>query len=473
MRLLFLMILLCSIQVQAQMKVNYPDKMGPFPELRQTTDEPSRTLKPISVFPSDLHPIQNLAEVGISDPLTLYKADALINKAIDARAFPGCRVLAAKDGKIFYDKAFGYFTYDKTTPVQLNTVYDLASLTKVVSTTLCVMHLYEQGKLALDKTLGDYLPFTIGTDKAELTIRNLLLHQAGLKAWIPFYKAFYDSTGQPSDTIFHKQPDAKYTIEVAQNMYLRSDYRDTIWHRILESPLENKGRYVYSDLDYYFLAAVVQKLTGQPINRYVTDNFYTPMGLRMIGYLPLQFLKKSLIAPTENDLTFRHQVLQGYVHDPGAALFGGVAGHAGVFASAEDVAAIFQMLLNGGKYHGRSFFKPETIQMFTAYGSTSSRRGIGFDKPDADADDGGPSGKRTSGYTFGHQGFTGTCAWADPENGVVYVFLSNRVYPDQDNKLINVMNVRTDVQDILYEALGIPINKERANLRKAQLNVFK
>lgn len=473
MRPFFLLIFLCAVQVQAQIKVTYPDNMGPFPELKQAAPEPAKNLKPISVFPSDLKSITNLAEVGISDPLTLYKADAAINKAIDAHAFPGCRVLAAKDGKIFYNKAFGYFTYDQNSPVQLNTIYDLASLTKVVSTTLCVMQLYEQGKLSLDKTLGAYLPFTVGTDKADLTIRNLLLHQAGLKAWIPFYRAFYDSTGQPSDTIFHGTPDAKYSIEVAQGMYMRSDFRDTVWKRVLESPLENKGRYVYSDLDYYFLAAVVEKITGQPINRYVTDHFYTPMGLRMIGYLPLQFLKKSLIAPTENDLSFRRQVLQGYVHDPGAALFGGVAGHAGVFASAEDVAAIFQMLLNGGKYHGVNFFKPETIRMFSAYGSTISRRGMGFDKPDADANDGGPSGKRSSGYTFGHQGFTGTCAWADPENGVVYVFLSNRVYPDQENKLINRMNVRTDVQDILYDALGIPENKDRATVRQGQLNVFK
>lgn len=467
------MMLLFSIPLQAQMKVNYPDKIGPFPEPKLPAPDPAKNLKPIAVFPSDLHPVKNLAEVGISNPLTLYKADAAINKAIDAGAFPGCRVLAAKDGKVFYDKAFGFFTYDRASPVQLNTIYDLASLTKVVSTTLCVMQLYEQGKLSIDKNLGAYLPFTLGTDKADLTIRNLLLHQAGLKAWIPFYRAFYDSTGQPSDTIFHKNPDSKYNIEVAQGMYMRSDFRDTIWHRILESPLENKGRYVYSDLDYYFLAAVVEQITGQPINRYVVDNFYTPMGLKMIGYLPLQFLKKSLIAPTENDLSFRHQVLQGYVHDPGAALFGGVAGHAGVFASAEDVAAIFQMLLNGGKYHGHTFFKPETIKMFTAYGSTISRRGIGFDKPNADATDGGPSGNRSSGYTFGHQGFTGTCAWADPENGVVYVFLSNRVYPDQENKLINRLNVRTDVQDLIYEALGIPINKDRATIYKGQLNELK
>lgn len=449
----------------AQIKVTYSKMMRPLPD-QASVQEQART--PIVVFPKDLHPVKSLAEVGISDPLSLYKVDALINNAFQAHAFPGCRVLAAKDGRVFYDKAFGFFTYDRTQPVQLNTVYDLASLTKVVSTTLCVMQLYEQGKLSLDKTLGDYLPITQGTDKAGLRIRDLLLHQAGLKAWIPFYKAFYDSTGKPSDTIFHTTTDKNYSIEVAQNMFMRHDFRDTVWRRIIESPLENTGRYVYSDLDYYFLEAVVERITGQPINRYVTDHFYTPMGLQTMGYLPLQFIKKSLIAPTEDDQSFRHQVLQGYVHDPGAALFGGVAGHAGVFGTAGDVAAVFQMLLNGGSYHGRRFFKPETIKLFSSYSSKISRRGIGFDKPDADAEKGGPAGVRCSGFTFGHQGFTGTCAWADPESGVLYVFLSNRVYPDQENKLINRMNIRTEVQDLIYEALGLPVIKRRANLWKEQ-----
>jgi len=463
---LLICVLLVSGLCQAQMKVTYLDKIGPFPD-----PPPQKAAIPQPpTYSNDLKPVATLAEVGISNPLTILKADEAIERAIAAKAFPGCRVLAAKNGKVFYDKAFGFQTYDQSVPVSMNTVYDLASLTKIVSTTLAVMRLYEQGKIVLDKTLGDYLPNTLGTDKAALPLRALMLHQAGLKAWIPFYKSYIDSSGHLRDSLFHTKPDAHYNVEVAQDLYMRKENRDTIWHTILMSPLENAGRYVYSDLDYYFLAAVVEKVSGKSINRYITEQFYNPMGLKMIGYLPLQFIKKDLIAPTENDQVFRHQLLRGYVHDPGAALFGGVAGHAGVFGTAGDVAALFQMLLNEGKYGGKTYFKPETIQYFTAYSSFISRRGLGFDKPDADRKEAGPTSTRCSGYTFGHQGFTGTCAWADPENGIIFIFLSNRVYPDQDNKKIQTMGTRTDVQDILYEALGLPENTGRPEVKQGQLN---
>ena len=454
----FLAILVAlSLPAAGQMTVSYPD------------GRVASTQVATPALSNELRPVKNLAEVGIADPFPIIKADELVQKAMYAGAYPGCRVLAAKDGKIFYDKAFGRTSYDPQSTVNLNTVYDLASLTKVVSTTLAVMRLYEQGKISLDKTLGDYLSVTAGTDKAAIPLRALLLHQAGLKAWIPFYRSFYDSTGNLSDTVFQKTPDAVFNIEVAKDLYFRKDYRDTIWQTILRSPLENAGRSVYSDLDFYFLAAVVERVTGKPIHRYVAEQFYTPMGLKMIGYLPLQFIRKELIAPTESDVSFRHQVLQGYVHDPGAALFGGVAGHAGVFGTAGDVAAIFQMLLNDGKYAGKSFFKPETIRYFTAYSSPISRRGLGFDKPAPDKFDAGPTDARCSGSTFGHQGFTGTCAWADPENGVVFVFLSNRVYPSAENNTINKTSIRTTVQGALYEALGIPDNTSRKDLRDQQL----
>lgn len=420
------------------------------------------------VYDDELKPVQSIAEVGIIDPYKLYKVDEFVNGAITQGAFPGCRVLAAKDGKVFYDKSFGTMSTTNRKPVLLSTVYDLASVTKVVSTTLIVMRLYEQGKLSLEKTLGDYLPWTVGSDKAGLRIRDLLLHQAGLKSWIPFYKSFYDSSGSLSSIVFRNESDGNYDIEVAQGLYMRHDYRDTVWQMILNSPLENKGRMVYSDLDYYFLAAVAEQISGKTIDRLVADQFYIPMGLKTIGYNPLQFLKKDLIAPTENDLTFRYQLLQGYVHDPGAALFGGVAGHAGVFGTAQDVAAIFQMLLYEGHYRGVQYFKPETVRMFTAYGSLISRRALGFDKPAADRYDGGPAGNRCSGYSFGHQGFTGTCVWADPVSGIVFVFLSNRINPSQENNLINKLSVRTIVQDRIYDALDIPADTGRVTVKQLQ-----
>lgn len=450
----WILLILLPLPSMAQIAVSYPEGRGP-----------------ITAGAADaLTPVKSLAEVGIADPFTIAKADALVEKAMSMSAFPGCRVLAAKDGKVFYDKSFGYLTYDHSAPVTASTVYDLASLTKVVSTTLAVMRLSEQQHINIDKTLGDYLPMTRGTDKESLTLRSLLLHQAGLKAWIPFYKSLLDSTGLAvRDTFYRTKWDGCYRIPVAKDFFLREDYVDTIWHAILASPLENKGRYVYSDLDYYFLAAVVEKVVGKPINKYVAEQFYTPMGLKMTGYLPLQFIRPDLIAPTEYDATFRHQQIQGYVHDPGAAMFGGVAGHAGVFSTAGDVAAIFQMLLAEGMWHGKRYFKSETVRYFTGYGSSISRRGIGFDKPTADRFDAGPTAQRCSGYTFGHQGFTGTCAWADPATGVVFVFLSNRVFQNAENGLINKLGTRTTVQDALYEALHIPDDTSRSAVKQLQL----
>jgi beta-N-acetylhexosaminidase len=435
---------------------------------KQPVAAKGKTVVPV-VYEDELKPVKTLAEVGILDLTKLTQLDEFVNNAVTKGAFPGCRVLAAKDGRIFYDKSFGYLNTDQKTPVAANTIYDLASVTKVVSTTLVVMRLYEQGKLNLEMTLGDYLPMTRNTDKAALRIKDLLLHQAGLKSWIPFYKSFLDSQGYQSPVAFSSNPTNDYNIEVAGGLYLRKDFRDTIWNMILASPLENKGKMVYSDLDFYFLAAVAEKITGKTIDLLASELFYTPMGLKTIGYNPLQFLKRENIAPTENDVTFRYQLLQGYVHDPGAALFGGVAGHAGVFGTAQDVAAIFQMLLNGGTYRGVRYFKRETVRLFTAYNSGISRRGLGFDKPNADKNDGGPAGNRCSGFTFGHQGFTGTCVWADPATDIVFVFLSNRICPSQDNSLINKMSIRTIVQDRLYDVLGIPQNFDRPLIQKEQL----
>jgi len=407
-------------------------------------------------------------DAGVVNPDMLDKLSMFIQRSIVDGAFPGCRVLAAKNGTIFYDKSFGYYTYGKTKAVDENTLYDVASCTKVLATTLAVMKLYETGKLDLNKTLGDYLSWTHNTNKAGLHIKDLLMHQAGLKSWIPFYRETLDANGGPRSDLYRKEANDKFSVEVAKGLYLRNDYVDTIWDKILTSPLENKGRYVYSDLDFYFLAAVVEKITGKTINKYVEDQFYKPMGLKNITYLPLQKFDKSDIAPTENDMSWRQQLLQGYVHDPGAAMFGGVAGHAGIFATAGDVAAIFQMLLNKGSYNGKSYFRKETVDLFTAYHSTISRRGYGFDKPVPDNNDAVCSSNYCSGYTFGHQGFTGTCVWADPGTGVTFVFLSNRVNPSSDNNKINHLNVRTVAQDYIYQSLGLPQNKERKELYQKQ-----
>ena len=268
--------------------------------------------------------------------------------------------------------------------------------------------------------------------------------------------------------LYSRERKKDYAIPVAKDLYLRNDYADSVWNKILASPLENRGRYVYSDLDFYFLAAVVEQITNKQLNEYVDEQFYKPMGLKRISYNPLKKFRLSDITPTENDIAFRKQVVHGYVHDPGAAMFGGVAGHAGVFASAGDVATIFQMLLNDGVYKGKRYLSPSTVKTFTAYNSKISRRGLGFDKPAADRTDAGPAGNRVSGYAFGHQGFTGTCGWADPATGVVFILLSNRVHPSAENNNINRLSIRTVAQDYIYEALGIPENRARPELHRQQ-----
>ncbi len=429
------------------------------------TNTPVLAQKPIDV----LKQTDFLVDAGVVSPAALDKLNMFIQRSIVAGAFPGCRIFAAKGGRVFYDESFGYLSSEKKERVTSNTIYDVASVTKVIATTLAVMRLQEQGKLQLNKKLGDYLAWTKGSDKANLQIKDLLLHQAGLKSWIPFYKQTLDANGNLRNDLYVQQPSAKYSYQVAKNLYLRNDYPDSIWAEILSSPLENRGKYVYSDLDYYFLAAVVQQLTGQSIDKYVDEHFYKPMGLQRITYNPLTKFNASEIAPTENDMNFRKQLIRGYVHDPGAALFGGVAGHAGIFATAQDVGAIFQMLMNGGEYNGKRYFKKSTVDYFTTYRSTISRRALGFDKPSAEAEDGGPAGNHVSGYAFGHQGFTGTCAWADPETGIVFVFLSNRVNPSAENNTINKQSVRTVAQDYIYEAFGIPVNRERLVVQKKQL----
>ncbi|MEZ5017917.1 MAG: glycoside hydrolase family 3 N-terminal domain-containing protein [Flavipsychrobacter sp.] len=408
-------------------------------------------------------------EAGVVNSAALDELSMFLQRSVADGAFPGCQVFAAKDGKILFNRAYGYQDVYKKRRVETSTVYDVASLTKVLSTTLAVMRLYEQKRLDLNKRLVDYLPWVKGTDKANLRIKNLLLHQAGLKSWIPFYKETLDSLGDLRADLYRPIGDNTFGILVAENLYLRSDYADSIWNIILTTPLENQGKYVYSDLDFYFLAKIVEKLTNQPLDVYMEQNFYKPMGLTTMTYRPLKKIKKENIAPTENDIVFRRQTVHGFVHDPGAAMFGGVAGHAGLFATAEDVGIVFQMLLNGGVYNGVRFFQKSTIDYFSAYNSTLSRRGLGFDKPKAERNDAGPTGDRVSGYAYGHQGFTGTCAWADPATGVVFVFLSNRVNPSATNWKINQKSVRTKAQDYIYESLGIPINRDRPMVKRQQL----
>jgi beta-glucosidase-like glycosyl hydrolase/CubicO group peptidase (beta-lactamase class C family) len=384
--------------------------------------------------------------------------DSIANDAVARKAFPGCVVIAVHNGEIIYHKSFGHYRYESSLPISPESIFDLASVTKVSATTVSVMKLYEEGKLNLNKKLGDYLPWVKSSDKANLKIEDILLHQAGLIPFIAFYRETIDTaTGIPNPAIYNDKPKPGFTIRVAENLYLRNDWQDTIFSRILKSPLGPANKYVYSDNDFIFLGKIVEALSGMTLDEYVQKNFYSKMGMATTGFKPRNRFPVDRMVPTETEKHFRHQTMQGDVHDEGSSLLGGVAGHAGLFSDAYDLAMLYQMLLNGGVFNGEKYLKPETIKFFTAYHSEVSRRGLGFDKPEKD------NATRKEPYpainvspeTFGHTGFTGTCVWVDPRYDLVYIFLSNRVYPTRDNNKISQMLIRGKIQDAIYKALGI------------------
>lgn len=399
--------------------------------------------------------------VGLK-PETLNQIDSIAKDAIAKHAAPGCVVLVAKNGKVAFQRSYGYTNYDSMEPVNNDMIYDLASVTKISATTISVMKLYEEGKLDLEKTLGDYLPWVRGSDKEDLLIKNILLHEAGLVAWIPFYKETVDKTGHPLPALYSRVETDSFSIRVADSLYMRNDYRDSLYKKIVNSKLSKPGVYVYSDLDFILLGRIVEAITNKPLEDYVKENFYSRMGMTTTSFKPREFFPINNIAPSEHDKSWRQQLLRGDVHDPAAAMFGGVAGHAGLYSNAYDLAKLYQMLLDGGEINGVRYLKKETIDKFTAYSSNVSRRGLGFDKPEKDnktRKDPYPT-LSTSSATYGHTGFTGTCVWVDPASNLVYIFLSNRVTPDGENNKLIQMRVRANIHETIYKAL---INKSNEN----------
>ncbi len=384
-------------------------------------------------------------ELGINSS-DLKGIDNIAEEAIRQRATPSAVVLIAKDGKVIFNKAYGTRTYIDRTPTRISDIYDLASVTKISATTMAVMRLFEQDKLKLDTNVGAYIPRARNTNKKDISVRDVMLHQAGFIPFIPFFRNL-------SETDHSRDSSGVYPVKVADNYYLRKDYfKQVMWPLMLNSTLSNQGKYVYSDLSMYFMKDMVERQSGMPMGSYVMDQFYKPLGMSRAGFNPRLRFPKEEIIPTEDDKEFRKTLLEGYVHDQGAAMVGGVSGHAGLFSSANDLAILYQMILNGGTYGGTRYFKPETINMFTAKQSAISRRGLGFDRWDEDSTKGYPS-RLASPLTFGHTGYTGTCVWVDPQFNLIYVFLSNRVNPGVSSKLID-LNIRSRIQDVIYEAIG-------------------
>ncbi len=389
---------------------------------------------------------------------SFWRVDSIMRYMVEDKIAPGGVVLVARRGKVVFHKAYGYHTYQKIRRVKKDDVFDLASVTKVAAATIALMKLWEEGKWHLDTPLRRYFPEWDTTNKADLHFREILAHHGRLIPWIPFYKSTLEQSPKgswvPSPVYYRSQRSEEYPYKVCQGMYLCKWYPDSIWWRIGISPLREQEGYRYSDLGFYMAGELVRRLSGQRLDSFVERVFYRPMGLRDIGYNPLQRgIPTRRILPTEEDHYFRYQKLSGYVHDMGAAMLGGVSGHAGLFSDADDLAAVFQMLLNGGQYRGVQFLRPETIDTFTTRYKASTRRGLGFDMKELNDSLPLNVAAEMSERAFGHYGFTGTCVWADPEYDLIIVILSNRTYPTMTNRRMYEEHIRQRVQSAVYRAM--------------------
>ena len=417
------------------------------------------------------------------DSSVLSKIDQIAMEGITKKAYPGCQVLILKDGIPVYDKCFGTFTYGDSKKVEPDDLYDIASLTKTTATLLAIMKLYDEGRFGLTDPISNYVPALKGSKKGRITIEDLLMHQSGLPGSWPFYREAIDDSSYVgsffkaridgthhlrvdnrlyvTDTFNYKKEylsssrSEEYPLQLAENMYLSPAFPDRMLEMIASDdvPLRDR-RYRYSCLNFMLLKEMVEYISGMPMDEYLEKVFYAPMGMKHTLYHPLRRYEESQIVPTiQKDYLRNRKELRGYVHDEIAAFMGGVSGNAGLFSNARDVAKVYQMLVDGGQYGGKRYLSLETCQLFMNKKSRISRRTLGFDKPDP-APGKGPCADETPKEVVGHTGFTGTCAWADPKNGLVFVFISNRVYPRPfDHKALMTLKIRPRIQQLMYQAL--------------------
>ena len=416
------------------------------------------------------------------NPKILGSIDSLVSKAINENAIPGAQVLVAKNGNIIYDKSFGYFDYAKSKEVESSDIYDLASVTKGAATVPAMMVVRDQYKVTTNNKLSQYINELKGTDKENLTIRDALFHETGLQAGFPFYRLAIDMeslNNKPllkgrrdaeyrlqadenlygycdykySNDIISLQKDESHPLSVAKGMYISSTFNDSIINKISSLPLKKKGTYTYSCLNFVLLKEIVERASKTSFDKYLTNKLYAPLGANTLMFNPADKFDNTKIAPTENDKFLRRQLLVGYVHDETAAFSGGVQGNAGLFGNSNDLAKLLQMLLNKGEYGGERLLSQETVKLYTLTKSGRSRRGLGFDKPDMRNPVKSPTAIKASASTFGHTGFTGTTFWVDPEQDLIYIFLTNRVYPNRWNKKLTRGNYRTEIHETIYDAL--------------------
>ncbi len=402
-------------------------------------------------------------EVGLSSAYLTQQVDSVVNAGLRAKAFPGCVIQLAKDGKVIFRKAYGTITFDGTfgvapRPVQLNDLYDMASVTKISTSTPALMRLVDLGKFNVDATMSAYLPHYKRSNKANIVWRDVLTHQARLKAWIPFWRETKEGdSNNPAapfkSKTFSTTRSKRYSIEVTDNLFLNRNYPDKIFEEIKDSPLNDKKEYIYSDLSFYLYPQIVKQLTGEEFEEFLKKTFYRPLGATSLGYRPRNTYPLSRIVPTEYDSLFRKTLIWGRVHDEGGAMLDGLSGHAGLFGSANDLMKLMEMYRQRGSYGGKQYLSPAVLTEFTRYQfpELGNRRGLGFEKPAYKYNGNAP--RSASPSSFGHSGFTGTFTWVDPVYNLSYVFLSNRVYPTRNNNKISDLNIRTNVMEAMYKAM--------------------
>jgi CubicO group peptidase (beta-lactamase class C family) len=411
------------------------------------------------ITPGNLRMQYGLPEnAGLSSEVLHERIDSIVSKGLDLKAFPGCEVMASRKGIVFFHKTYGFHTYDSTTQVREDDLYDLASLTKVTATTAGLMLLDSEGKFIPEETLGYYLPFFRYSGKGNLKMTEILAHQAGFRAWIPFWEKTVKKNGKYKNRIYDTSYSDKYPVEVAIELFIRKNYSSRVIRTIRKSTLGEK-KYLYSDLGFIISPCIIETLTGEKWDDYISKNIYQKLGADDIVFNPYLKYPPERIIPTEYDSLFRRQLLHGTVHDEGAALLGGVSGHAGLFATANDLMKVIEMYRRMGSYGGEQIIAENVIRKYTSvqFPENNNRRGLGFDKPLLNNYEVLPENSNTalsaSMSSFGHTGFTGTYVWVDPEYEISYVFLSNRVNPTRNNNLITELNIRTNILQAIYDSI--------------------
>ena len=395
-------------------------------------------------------------EAKINSVVLQHLIDSIAECGIEGKAFPGCQVLIAKGGKVILNKSYGYFTYDNQRAVQNSDLYDLASVTKITAPLPAIMKLYDEKLIDLDAPFSNYISEFKKTNKAEMTVRDILIHQARLQSGLPFWIE-PGKRGELRNGVFKNQPEEQFQVRISKNMYERNDFKDQIIKDIAQSPLLPKKEYLYSDLGFCLFPFMIERLIGKPFQEYLNKEFYKPLGAVTTGFNPYERFPIDQIAPTEQDLTFRKELSQGFVHDETAAVLGGISGNAGIFSSANDLAKVMQMYLQEGYYGGKQYISTSTVKEFTMAQSSdiNNRRALGFDRPNP-----GIRGQKNkfpaadaSPESYGHTGFTGIFTWMDPQNQLLFIFLSNRVYPSRNNSAITDLNIRPAMHQAIYDAI--------------------